>query len=477
MPDTYDPADWTAEAARSEQYEQQVMAQINKQPLVDHLKEDTFLDDLGRNANISLRNYAAITAGVIPDLLQMGADTLAHLMVARSPEVPFTSEELAEKFGGDPNHPSFFVNSFAPTPTGALKATKAGIMGAIGIKNMGMEELASQADNLLARGGDELTVFNKTGVYRDSDGALRMWRTDKDLSVDMTGLEHDALQRLAPRLKPGQINTLHLPLPEIIKDDDLYKAYPQLRDYQFGFAAHIDENGVVKLGHSDPSYATRGAFNPDKRRFTSFLSDPAEVRDNAVHEIQHAIDEIEGFAFGDNPAVYDKIIDDWHENVVERSILRSFKEGSLDLETMLNGSINMSIEDAATVRKIMADNHIPVTPEAFRLVTNQITELANRTDAAYGDIDGLLMEATTAGRSLRSKIKGFTVPLVESGVMDADEAALLVSLGPQGLADLGFERYYSNPGEVRARLAQLLKDADAANMKKIPKIEEGVTLE
>ena len=478
----YDPADFAAAERLSRNYERRAIQAIRKQPSIDRLsaktevEEDGILNDLARNAGISARNYAAITAGIVPDLVQMGGDALAHLLVARSPDIPFTSEKLADTFGGDPNHPSFFVNSFAPTPTGAIKTTKAGFMGAIGIKNMGYEKLAARAEELIKKGGDELTIFNKTGIFRDTDGTMRMFKSDKDLTINMRGLDDDKLQRWADVAagSPGQQTVVTGFFPDMIDDPELFKAYPQLKEYKFGFAVYLDDAGTVRIGDKQ-GRGIRGEFDKKNKRVTTYLSDPVEVKKNLAHEIQHAIDEIEGYSHGDNPDVYYKIVDEWYDNVVERSIFKAFKDGAIDYERLVDGA-PLSPDEQQTIYKLMEDNMIPQTTEAFEGLRREVRGLASLAEEFYFDIDGLLAASIANGAKARAKIKGFTVPLVESGVMTAEEAVGIMSLGPQGLRSLAYEKYYTNPGEVRARLADKLRDRSASELKKVPKTEGAVAV-
>ena len=118
-------------------------------------------------------------------------------------------------------------------------------------------------------GADSETVRRETGWYRGYDGK---WRFEIDDSK-MHFINHREESRRTWKLD------------ELIRHDALFAAYPELRDYT-----------VLNFGISDDVEA---AFYPGLNRITL---DPrlsrAEKRAALIHEIQHAIQLIEGFTAG-----------------------------------------------------------------------------------------------------------------------------------------------------------------------------------
>ena len=111
----------------------------------------------------------------------------------------------------------------------------------------------------------------------------------------------DALERVLPRTEMGVTK----PLSEFLDHPELFEAYPQLKDYPV----------QIKFDTNDLS---RGSFSPSRKRITINLADmrplmagssttgkalKKSIKSTLVHEIQHAVQEIEGFARGSNPNV------------------------------------------------------------------------------------------------------------------------------------------------------------------------------
>ena len=141
-------------------------------------------------------------------------------------------------------------------------------VGGIKAKTADVGRLAD-AERMEKAGADSETVRRETGWYRGYDGK---WRFEIDDSK-MHFINHREESRRTWKLD------------ELIRHDALFAAYPELRDYT-----------VLNFGISDDVEA---AFYPGLNRITL---DPrlsrAEKRAALIHEIQHAIQLIEGFTAG-----------------------------------------------------------------------------------------------------------------------------------------------------------------------------------
>lgn len=141
-------------------------------------------------------------------------------------------------------------------------------VGGIKAKTADVGRLAD-AERMEQGGADSETVRRETGWYRGYDGK---WRFEIDDSK-MHFINHREESRRTWKLD------------ELIRHDALFAAYPELRDYT-----------VLNFGISDDVEA---AFYPGLNRITL---DPrlsrAEKRAALIHEIQHAIQLIEGFSVG-----------------------------------------------------------------------------------------------------------------------------------------------------------------------------------
>lgn len=122
------------------------------------------------------------------------------------------------------------------------------------------------------RGKDTLAIRLATGWERGADGKWRYEIPDGDLKLDLLD-------------KPGKTT-----LDEVFDAPELYRGYPELADI-------VVEVKFLPTGRF-------GSYNPQSRTMElnqdEIKKDPAEARRTVVHEIQHAVQDIEGFASGGN---------------------------------------------------------------------------------------------------------------------------------------------------------------------------------
>ena len=174
-----------------------------------------------------------------------------------------------EEFGGT-SYVAFDENQIKRT-TNKNPTKDADIRFSVGGVNAKTAEVGRLADaeRMEQGGADSETVRRETGWYRGYDGK---WRFEIDDSK-MHFINHREESRRTWKLD------------ELIRHDALFAAYPELRDYT-----------VLNFGISDDVEA---AFYPGLNRITL---DPrlsrAEKRAALIHEIQHAIQLIEGFSVG-----------------------------------------------------------------------------------------------------------------------------------------------------------------------------------
>lgn len=146
-----------------------------------------------------------------------------------------------------------------------------------------------KAKELEGSGADEIEIWEKTGWYKDKDhkwkfeisqrgGELKLKFTPENKGVDWLVYSIGAEKKLA----------------DFLKDDELFKAYPHLQDIKIKTFTHqesADSPSVVGRYEQDEKTIKLNAENidTDMKKAKSFL----------YHEIQHAIQDIEGFAYGE----------------------------------------------------------------------------------------------------------------------------------------------------------------------------------
>jgi hypothetical protein len=177
---------------------------------------------------------------------------------------PEAGMEFALNFGG--------AGSMVPKPSNSL-----GIFGGRSAKNYphSREPIAEYMEQ---GGVAPEKIWEATGLARGKEGK---WRFEID--------DSKAVMKLKP--EAGD----EYPMSSAIEHPDLYAAYPEL--------------GAMDIYGMEPSRASRGQFLEADPRLRTGVGQiginprlsPEEARSTALHELQHAVQSIEGFARGGNP--------------------------------------------------------------------------------------------------------------------------------------------------------------------------------
>ncbi len=174
---------------------------------------------------------------------------------------------------------------FGPAPI--AKATVDGTLGSIaGIsaKNLDNRALAfAKVLDFMKFSTDE--IYNKTGMFKGSDGN---WRFELPSESAIFNPPKPSGTTLSDTIGNHTINTYEpTTLGKVLDFPDLYKAYPQLENLEttFNFTKGA-------LGHYHPD---EHRINLNLNTMASGFGNPTEV---ALHEVQHAIQHIEGFNYG-----------------------------------------------------------------------------------------------------------------------------------------------------------------------------------
>ena len=160
-------------------------------------------------------------------------------------------------------------------------------IGEVGASNV--EELPDALNNLsIAKqmewsGMGEQYIWATTGWVKGADGKWRM-----EIPDIINNLDFDNEKGIYERYE----DYYPYPLKDFI-NEKIVRIYPQLSDYKIMFYSGSDVN-------------EEGAYSDKTIRInTSYFS---EIKNTLVHELQHAIQEIEGFQNGGNPREIDSLV-------------------------------------------------------------------------------------------------------------------------------------------------------------------------
>lgn len=153
-------------------------------------------------------------------------------------------------------------------------------------------QMALKASQMAKKGSTPQEIWKTTGSVKGPDGAWRQEISDVKAEYDPESLADlkFTFEDKFNYLKHTQ------PLGGTLEHPELYKAYPELSDMPVHFMPAEKMKGAY------------GAYSPKKDRMT--LSDqltPEQARSSSLHEVQHAIQEREGFAVGGNARDFAKI--------------------------------------------------------------------------------------------------------------------------------------------------------------------------
>ena len=177
---------------------------------------------------------------------------------------------------------------------GIMSDMKSQIMGGeIGASRLGQIDMLAKAKQLHKDGVDAKTIWNETGFGLAQDGKWRFEIDDSQSSLNKLDLVLD--------------DKLKITGDELIKHEELMKAYPELAnldvypmDYnmkpnEFGYYAEV--NGEPRIGLNPMAQMSLEERSLGKSEIANIK------KGRTLHEIQHAIQAIEGHAKGSSQRV------------------------------------------------------------------------------------------------------------------------------------------------------------------------------
>ncbi|EAL52326.1 conserved hypothetical protein [Campylobacter upsaliensis RM3195] len=135
-----------------------------------------------------------------------------------------------------------------------------------------------EAKALESNGADEIEIWEKTGWYKDKD---KKWKFE--ISQRGGEFKWDLLKKVG---KDMLSEDRSMRLEEVLQDDALFRAYPQLKELKIR-AVEIDDSVLGQYSEVKKNIMLSPDLNSMRAKRTLY------------HELQHAVQDIEGFAYGD----------------------------------------------------------------------------------------------------------------------------------------------------------------------------------
>lgn len=149
------------------------------------------------------------------------------------------------------------------------------------------------AMKMLEEGKSAQDVWFNTGWYVAKDGKPRFEISDKeyDVTEELKNARIDGDITVNKNNQQMMLNTEY-PINKIIKHDALFKAYPELEQIRVNLYEDAESKSRGSFGGKNIS------INLSKMLGEDGTIDPKKIKRTLIHELQHGIQRIEGFAVG-----------------------------------------------------------------------------------------------------------------------------------------------------------------------------------
>lgn len=174
-----------------------------------------------------------------------------------------------------------------------------------------------RAQKMIKDGANTDSVWKDTGWMKGKDGNWRFEIDDREATVELPDLTKLPMTKARAGWSPGRSATLG----DVFDHEGLYGNYPDIRGSRVVFAKPR-EDGL------------EGQYFRDKNSFVLYVDSRLRgdaLKSTILHEIQHAIQDIEGFDYGSFKAIYDKRPGEIESSEVEKRINMNPKQRQMTL--------------------------------------------------------------------------------------------------------------------------------------------------
>ena len=214
-------------------------------------------------------------------------------------------QDLYDKAFGDPKSPFKVTDKKAlsqlteMTQGGLLGMAEVGMFVGAGSKAFD-KAMAFTASKMEKKGATPQEIWKETGTVRGPDGLWRQEISDKEAIVKGTKPFGDVILGAYDK---GVLKTANLPnktnVQDVFQHNALKEAYPELMDIETRMLPiSSDARGTLRqdIMSKKPVLEVRKDLSPE------------DARSTMLHELQHGIQESEGFAAGGNAETMDRLI-------------------------------------------------------------------------------------------------------------------------------------------------------------------------
>lgn len=235
--------------------------------------------------------------------------------------------------------------------------------------------------------------------------------------------------------KQKKLANSELKLKDIINEDELFNAYPELKDVNIWF------------GKIEGDYATNGMYSPEENAIILFHTNPLSVawadkhaKSTLVHEIQHAIQSIEGFAKGGS---VDSVVQNYRNKIYDR-----MNEAYREYHT--NEELKKDYDEYKKLFNKVAN----ASEDEFMAAYDELFKF----EESHENVTRFNKELEKARKDLNLEYNGTAAPLFNSRVTDTyydrEYDEIVKELTKQYYDIHAIDDYQALAGEVEARNVQ-----------------------
>lgn len=332
-------------------------------------------------------------------------------------------------------------------------------------------ERMDEAARRLAAGENQMTVLRETGWTRGGDGKMKFIVSDKHTVINEEAVIAKAKEAFTPETEKKVID---ITLNELFDAPIIYKAYPELADLPVKIRLRLrgfDDSGspIVEYwwrgqdpyGFGDISKGDKAGFEiprqdlPRGRIHTFNLKNAADLRSSILHEIQHAIQKIEGFSAGADNATYTRMVQQFDFTRDQSRML-----DAISARTDAISAARGDDDYLAITREIFEELGLandPTIPERVKAHIAQEIYVNVEDWQLMSEIER--MDLVNATDNLMYQTEEWAADGLRLGSMSTEDMIeVLNNSSWDDLAVIAQRRYLAQGGEMEARVTQALRD-------------------
>lgn len=406
----------------------------------------------------------AIAAGFLgapADIVQIAANTFADALVAKRPEVPYTTDDLRERWGVEGAEWSTLLGAVAsPDPIGDVGAIGKALilpMGYVRKAGKKADELYQAAVKMFANGEDPVQIYRATGAFKLKGDEILWHKRDTGYidPEDVRRLIDNDPEIAQQGLDAGEETFINARPRDLLKgDDEIFDMFPFLDNVKVRF--HVKNYGTLEKprykyrNDAMAEIGARGQADIVKGEVDLFNagSEYRNWQESAAstmyHELGHIIDAVGGvIPTGGNTQYVANRYKNLQLSKAARDLFDDIKGGNY-IEDWMNASQDDAMHLTNIFEKYGVDN-----PQDVSFLKEHYVRYADAMDA--GDFETANLLESIADGGINRNTAALGAVLQEMG-----EDFPIENIDLNTAIQLGSDRYYKLEGEARQRLNQYM---------------------